>query len=305
MRIVGCVLALAVFGPPIVITRFIEAAAQLPTAPAEGSPVTLPRASQDDVRSQINGQTYRVMVSTPYMADPGFTYPALYVLDGNVYFGTAAETMTRQAVLRTAAPAIVIGIGYPTDDPQEAIRRRQVNQTPSVSKAPNFQGLSGGGDLFLRVLEEELKPFVAERYPLDRRRQIIWGHSLGGLIVLRALFRNPESFSTFILSSPSIWWNDREVLADEEAFSKRARAGAFRLRVLVTSAADEQYRGDDPKLRASDSRMVDNASELAARLKLLRPADIVVERVIFDGEVHNSVQQASLSRTMRFAFPRP
>ena len=75
------------------------------------------------------------------------------------------------------------------------------------------------------IRRRQLKPFVAERYPIDRTGQIIWGHSLGGLIVLRALFRNPDSFSTFVLSSPSIWWNDREILADEEAFSKRVRTG--------------------------------------------------------------------------------
>ena len=65
-------------------------------------------------------------------------------------------------------------------------------------------------------------------------------------MILRALFRNPNAFSTYILSSPSIWWNYREVLVDEEAFSKRARAGELQLKVLVTSAGDEQYRGNDP-----------------------------------------------------------
>jgi hypothetical protein len=27
------------------------------------------------------------------------------------------------------------------------------------------------------------------------------------------------------MTSPSIWWNSREVLADEDAFSKRGRSG--------------------------------------------------------------------------------
>ena len=52
------------------------------------------------------------MVSTPFMADPAVAYPVLYVLDGNVYFGTATETLTRQSVLQTVAPAIVVGVGY-------------------------------------------------------------------------------------------------------------------------------------------------------------------------------------------------
>lgn len=95
------------------------------------------------------------------------------------------------------------------------------------------------------------------------------------------------------------------MLADEEAFSKRAKAGELHLKVLVISAADEQYRGDDPKLLAADTaRMVDNASELAARIGALHPKNITVVRTIFAGESHNTVRQASLSRALRFALPR-
>jgi predicted alpha/beta superfamily hydrolase len=305
-QIVTCVLVLGLLGSAIVAREQTSAPARVRAVVEEGAPVTIARAKQYDISSRINGQRYRIMVATPYMGDPAVAYPVLYVLDGSVYFGTAAETLTRQSFLKTVAPAIVVGVGYPTDDQQEMTRRRAIDLTPSVSKGPNFVGGSGGGDAFLRVLEEEVKPFVAERYKVDRAKQIIWGQSLGGLIVLRAMFRNPTAFSTYVLSSPSIFFNKREVLGDEEAFSKRARAGELHLKVLVTSAGDEQYRGDDPQrlAAAADTRMVDNASELAARLKALNPQNITVERIIFEGEIHNTVPQASLSRALRFALPQ-
>jgi hypothetical protein len=304
LRIVACLLILGLFETGIFAQQQVDLPAPPKAVQLEGAPVMLARAKQFDVTSRINGQTYRVMVSTPYMADPAIAYPVLYVLDGNAYFGTATETLTRQFFLGTVAPAIVVGVGYPTDDQQEMIRRRNVDLTPSVSKAPDFSGMSGGGDTFLRVIEEELKPFVEARYKVDRAQQIIWGQSLGGLIVLRALFRNPTAYSTYVLSCPSIWWNDREILGDEKAFSKRASAGDLHLKVLVTSAGDGQYRGDDPQRRAADNCMVDNASELAARLMALRPENIIVKHTIFEGERHSTVPQASLSRTMRFALPR-
>jgi hypothetical protein len=161
--------------------------------------------------------------------------------------------------------------------------------------------------VFLRVIEEEVKPFVMARYRLDPSKQSIYGYSLGGLAVLRCLFRNPTAFSTYIAASPSIWWNNREVLADEAVFSKRARAGELQLKVLITSAGDEQYRGDDPQRLAAEqrgARMVDNASELAARLAALDPRRITVVRTIFDGELHVTAPQASLSRAVRFALSR-
>jgi hypothetical protein len=48
--------------------------------------------------------------------------------------------------------------------------------------------------------------------------------------------------------------------------------------------------------------MIDNASELAERLAVVNPRNIVVERTIFPGETHNSAGTVSLSRGIRFAL---
>jgi predicted alpha/beta superfamily hydrolase len=111
-------------------------------------------------------------------------------------------------------------------------------------------------------------------------------------------------YSTYIAASPSIWWNDREVLADEPVFAKRAKVGELKIRLLLTSAGDEQYRGDDPKLRAAadSSRMIDNVSELASRLTSLNPEKVVVTRAIFPDENHDSAALASLGRALTFAL---
>ncbi|MES2325061.1 MAG: alpha/beta hydrolase-fold protein [Pseudomonadota bacterium] len=274
------------------------------TAP-QGAPVTVPRARQFDLVSRINGRTYRVFVAAPFQADPAKRYPVIYLLDGNAYFATTADALTRQTALGIASPAIVVGVGYPTDDPKEIARLRFFDLTPSVSKDPARAGTGGGGDAFLRILEEELMPFVSARYPADAAQRVLWGQSVGGLTVLRSMFRKPGLFSTYILSSPSIWYNEREVLGDEASFSRSVTSQSPRLKILVTSAGDEQYRGPDLKYLADAnlSRMVDNATELAERLARLPSGNVTVERIIFPGELHGTVPQASLSRTLRFAFP--
>ncbi|MFC1539574.1 alpha/beta hydrolase, partial [Candidatus Latescibacterota bacterium] len=269
----------------------------------EGAPYTLPGALQYDITSQINGRAYRIFVSTPYNYQPTLAYPVLYVLDGNWIFPSANRFMRWS---ETRDPGIVVGIGYPTDDDYgEISQARLFDLTPS----PVWRTYTGGGglDAFLRVIEEEVKPFVMTRYRVDSAKQSLYGHSLGGLAVLRCLFLNPESFSTYIAGSPAICWNNREVLADEAAFSTRARAGELRLKLLITSAEDEQYHGNDPQSLAADAkvgefRLVDNASELAARLAELNPEQITVVRTIFDGESHHSSQAANISRAVRFAF---
>lgn len=304
MRIVILAILLAVSGctslPPSQEGNRQSAKAAIP----QGASVTVPRAKQYDLTSRINGRTYRVFVATPFQADPVKLYPAIYVLDGNAYFATTADTLTRQAALGIVAPAIVVGVGYPTDDPKDIARIRLLDLTPSPSKDPAM-GESGGGDTFLRILEEELMPFVAARYQIDSTKRVIWGQSVGGLTALRSLFRKPGLFSTYILSSPSIWWNEREVLGDETSFSQSVKTNNLRLKILVTSAGEEQYFGTDiEKLATANlSRMVDNASELAERLARLPAENITVVRTIFPDELHATVPQASLSRTLRFAFP--
>lgn len=280
----------------LITITFLVAIAASHAAPDDGVPAAMPNARQYDLKSRINGQTYRIWVATPFKTDPSVAYPVFYALDGNVSFGIAAEIERKLTFDREVAPAIIVGIGYPTDNLTDWGQLRFFDLSTSVYKGPK-EGVppvppgakTGGGDVFLRVIEEEIKPFVAARYKVDSTKQTIYGYSLSGLLALRVLFRNPQAFSTYILASPSIFYNDREVLADEEAFSKRARAGELHLRILIISAGEEQYRGD--------------ASELAVRLAALNPGNITVARVIFEGETHNSTVAASMSRAIRFALP--
>ena len=114
-------------------------------------------------------------------------------------------------------------------------------------------------------------PLVEAHYQVDQARQIIYGKSLVGLLVLHLLFLHPETFQTYIAASPAIWWDNRSVLPDEKTFAQGIKTSNLRLKVLITTAGNEQYRGPDPKLQAEDIyRMIDNASELAGRDRRLR-----------------------------------
>ena len=271
------------------------------TATVAPHPLPAQPVKQFDVVSKLNGQTYRLMVRFPSEAAPPGGYPVLYVLDGNYYFGTVSDEAQRMIAQRIVKPFVLVAVGYPTDDRGEQGGRRDFDMTLPV---PVLVGRYGGADMFLRVLDEELRPFIAAHVSLAPAEQALYGHSFAGLVVLRELFRHPDAFSTYILSSPSVWWADKAVLADEAAFSQRVRDGKVHGRVLITSAGDEQ-RGDVPggDREAAVHRMVDNASELAGRLAALNPQQMPVTRVIFPDEIHGSVPQASTSRAVRFSFP--
>jgi len=269
----------------------------------ESGAVAVLREKQFDLTSRINGQDYRLMISAPVKTEPGRVYPVLFVLDGNWYFRAASDTATWGS--GRFAPAIVVGVGYPTDDNDEVRRRRTIDMTVKTDPKMWPKG-SGQCDEFLRVMEEEIKPFVASRYPVDPARQMVYGKSLGGLAVLRALLRNPTSYTTYIAASPSIWQGDKAVLADEPAFSGRARGGELNLKILITSASEEEYLGSDPvKLAAEQGHMITNARALADRLGKLNPEKVVVRYALFQDENHNNVSLATIARALTFAIPAP
>jgi predicted alpha/beta superfamily hydrolase len=182
-----------------------------------------------------------------------------------------------------------------------------------AQKIPGFPDMkAGGADAFLKVIETEIKPRIHALVKVDPGDETLYGHSLGGLAVLRALFTEPSAFRTFVAASPSIWWNDKSVLEGEAGFAQKVAAGAVAPRVLITVGGLEQTPAPVPpgaplKQEEADAmtkraRMVDNAVELGQRLAALKGAPgYEVKTVVFADETHGSVEQAALSRAIAFA----
>ena len=123
------------------------------------------------------------------------------------------------------------------------------------------------------------------------------------LFTLHALFNRPGLFRSLVAGSPSIWWNERAILATRSEFLGGV-AQAVRPRLLITVGGDEQH-GDpqrDPAraTRLEKARMVDNAGEMASSLAASGRLDC--EHVVFGGENHISVIPAMLARAVAFTL---
>jgi pimeloyl-ACP methyl ester carboxylesterase len=189
------------------------------------------------------------------------------------------------------------------------------NQVPIGSLKQNTENV-GGLDEFLRTIETEVKPRVAALVPIDTTNQALFGHSLGGgLAVLHALFVEPNAFRTFIIASPSIWWNNRAVLGDEAKFAGDVSSGRASPRVLVTIGSEEStapkvvpaswgINRDDLVESLRKSAMVENAAALVRRLKAFPggPGYRVADFALFDKESHAISPWSALARGISFAF---
>ncbi len=284
------------------------------------SPATIPLAVQFDLPSKITGRIYRIYVSRPVTPPPKDGYPVLYVLDGDITFATASGQVILASLTGKGA-SLVVGVAYPNFIATTTLRGRDLtpSQPNAAARATGGMGKAedyGGADDFHRFMMEELRPVIAQMNKVDADNQSLMGYSLGGLFTLHVMFHHPQAYRSYVAGSPSIWWNDREVLGGEKAFAEAVRTRKVAPRLLITSDRWEQdvnspempaagAARDGAMARMASARMVDNAKELAARLKALKggPGYEVVY-TLFPEETHNSGIPASTSRGVAFVQKR-
>ena len=173
--------------------------------------------------SRILGNTREVTVYLPagYDDRDDRRYPVLYMQDGQNLFDAerayipgqhwklkeAADTAIGE---RTATPMIIVGVDH-------AGTGRLDEYTPVKDEKHN-----GGGraDEYVRMLIEELKPVIDERYRTlpDAANTGIAGSSLGGLLSLHAVLTRRDVFGRAAVMSPSVWWGQRAILDTVKAY---------------------------------------------------------------------------------------
>lgn len=273
--------------------------------------VTMPRSEQRTLRSRADNREYRIFIAVPEGEPPASGFPVVYVLDANSVFGTMVEAVRVQsrAPQRTGViPAIVVGIGYPTDGPFHPARHYDFTRDIRVEELPfklrdGERPEHGGAEAFMTFIEEELKPVIEETYSIDRRRQTIFGHSLGGMFVLHLLFAKPEAFQCYIAGSPSIHWNKPVLLEEEQAFASKLSASG---QSADKSADIKLFLAIGELEKSHHTGGGENASELCGRLSALADYGLETAYKEFEGEGHVSVLPPLISRAVRFALrPEP
>lgn len=134
-------------------------------------------------------------------------YPVLYMHDGqNVfdnltsYLGEWEVDETLNSLYEKGDPGIIV----------VAVDNGRNLRTDEYSPWENSQyGAGGQGDLYVRFLVENLKPFIDENYRTlrDRGNTGIMGSSLGGLISIYAGVKYQEVFGKVGAFSPAYWFN--------------------------------------------------------------------------------------------------
>lgn len=144
-------------------------------------------------------------------------YPVLYMHDGQNLFDVrtsfSGEWQVDEACEQLIAsgeinPVIVIGI-----------ENGGANRINEYTPWPSSGYGGGGGNAYLTAIRDLLKPEVDRRYRtlVGESNTFMAGSSLGGLISAYAGYHYSGTFRRVACVSPSLWWDNRHMIADAAA----------------------------------------------------------------------------------------
>lgn len=167
---------------------------------------------------ELTGDTPRrcyVYLPGDYEQYPARRYPVMYMFDGhNVFFDSDATygkswgmgnymDRRREQMIIVAVECNHEGNG------------RLEEYSPFTFENNTLGAIEGHGDVYMRWLVEELKPYIDSQYRTmpDREHTLICGSSMGGLMALYAACAYNHIFQRAACLSPSLWVDQVQVEA--------------------------------------------------------------------------------------------
>jgi len=254
------------------------------------------------VKSQLMGRDYQLYMSFPrsYSVKDTVSYPVLYVLDGQLSFYKFSSSHKSFGFGNELEDVIIVGVGSGLDMASWFINR-SFDYTPSVDSLyqynmekqfgfPKGTIQSGGSPRYLEALKTEIIPFVEKNYKTTTDRGIS-GHSLGGLFTSYCLLNSDGFFTRFGINSPSLMWNNNELL--NHFIAKIENKTGWDLPPTKIFISVGELEG---------SKMVPAMLTLSMKLEDLYDDNIDLDWQIFQNETHLSVEAASMNRTLSVLY---
>jgi predicted alpha/beta superfamily hydrolase len=265
-----------------------------------GSPYVVGNTKGYLIKSSFNNKIYRLYVSLPktYSNLDTLHYPVLYVLDGKFSFISFHSIREVLDLGKEIKDIIIVAVDDSSQTDAGWLADRYNDFTPSsipqsdtqwskMMNIPMGKLKSGGAELFLGTLQNDMIPFIDKHYKTSNDRGLS-GHSLGGLFAGYCLVKKPDLFKRYGINSPSFWWNNNEMLTLENSFAKQNKSVSAN--VFFSAGALE------------GEMMIVPLTDFTNSLKNHEYKGLIMTSQIFDGETHVSVVAACSSRTLKVLY---
>ncbi len=277
------------------VTLCLAAALALPLpgqAPAAPTRAALNGTLVHRVETTAGRFDLTVVLPLGYRADGSVRYRSMYLLDGGLTLPLAWAIQRLLGFEDELVPVILVGVQRVTSNMSESLRSRVWDFTPwadtlaAKTWEPECVCRSGGADSLVQALAQSMLPLIDSLYSTDRSDRGLMGHSLSGLFGAHVLLNHPGMFSKYLLNAPSLLFSYTQLVQRLAALPAE--------RVVAT------------RLFLSDGTLgsIPDVPRFSSRAKA-SSAIGATEFVVFQGESHNSVVPAALSRGMRWLYGKP
>jgi len=259
-------------------------------AVADHRSVELANTEVRQLDSAITGQPYQIKIQFPRgYDDESARYPVLYVIDAETNFGGVGYITQRLVKDELIPKILIVGVAYDVDY-EEFYRLRSRDLTPTEVPELRIGGKTvadptGGAAEFAQFLERELIPFVEQNYRAEPGARALYGHSYGGLFASYVLMEHAQLFDRYLILSPSLWFNENELLAELPSVDFQLRP----TRLYMASGALE-------------GRIRDLQSRFAEQLEAMDPTNLRMKAEILPNETHRSIFGRGFTDGMRFLY---
>jgi len=281
--------------------------AQAPSSPrmqtGNGHPYEIPDSEVWDVPDPISKRGYQVFVALPpsYAAQPQRRYPVLYATDADYAFPIIRQLARR---LNVEGPQveefILIGLSYGKGEDGGVSRQRDYTPTPNGPSTASPNAIHGQAQAYQQYLRDQVKPFVNAQYRADPAKAIFLGHSYGALLGTQILFTEPGLFSSYILGSPSLWYDKRHALKLEASYAKKNQD--LNAKVYLYVGEYEALRKGDRRYNQTVDMVADNRA-LEAALQSRKYPSLTLKSAVLNDEDHLTVAPRGFMQAMKYLLP--
>lgn len=308
MVLLGCLLSACRNGNPSSTQASASAVEATNAEDAQDSPpLVLPDTATHTVADSVTGRIYPLWVALPasYGDEPGKRYPVLYATDAPYSFALVRSIRNLVGQRgRNIEDFILVGL-----PPQEGLSHRDSRlrdytiSNPLGKPGRNAEIYSGSAygeaDRYRDYLQRDVFALVEKTYRTDPARRLFAGHSVGGLFGAHVLLTKPEMFSAYILSSPSLWFDQREIWNIERAYAEAHNDLPARVTLYIGMY---ETRGDDARYYKNADMVGDNRAFQQLLQSRGYPGLEVHGEVVAD-EDHFTVYPSAITRALIRLLP--
>lgn len=239
-----------------------------------GAAFEIPRSDTVELEDKSSGRVYPLTIKLPksYKKNPNKNYPVVYTMDGSYSFQIISGATRYPMNAGFMREAIIVAIGYAKGEAGVASRIRDF--TPVYAKS--WRRETGQAKAHVEFISSAVFTYIENNYRASKTDRTFVGNSLGGLLGAYIIYNRADMFASYIIGSPSIWFNNNYLLSQPVNAIKKS----IKVYISVGALEHPEY--------GSRYDMVAGAKSLAEILTKANAEKITLKLSLVNGAHHDA-----------------